>query len=124
MTDDVLERIRKQVESNPVILYMKGTPDFPMCGYSARAAQALKQCGVDFAYVNVLMDPEIFENLPRFANWPTFPQLYIDGELVGGCDITLELFEKGELQKMVREAVERHRARAGEAQGGGEGGRG
>ncbi len=123
MTDDVLERIRKQVESNPVILYMKGTPDFPMCGYSARAAQALKQCGVDFAYVNVLMDPEIFENLPRFANWPTFPQLYVDGELVGGCDITLELFEKGELQRMVREAVERHRARAGEAQDG-EGGRG
>jgi len=124
MTDDVLERIRKQVESNPVILYMKGTPDFPMCGYSARAAQALRQCGVDFAYVNVLMDPEIFENLPRFANWPTFPQLYIGGELVGGCDITLELFEKGELQKMVREAVERHRARAGEAQGGGEAGQG
>ncbi len=121
MTDDVLERIRKQVESNPVILYMKGTPDFPMCGYSARAAQALKQCGVDFAYVNVLMDPEIFENLPRFANWPTFPQLYIGGELVGGCDITLELFEKGELQKMVREAVERHRERAGQEDAGGEG---
>ncbi len=120
MTDDVLERIRKQVESNPVILYMKGTPEFPMCGYSARAAQALQQCGVEFAYVNVLMDPEIFENLPRFANWPTFPQLYINGELVGGCDITLELFEKGELQKMVREAVERHRAKTGEAETDGE----
>lgn len=102
---DPLQRIKDQVEGNPVILYMKGTPDFPQCGFSSRAAQALKACGVDFAYVNVLADPEIFESLPQFANWPTFPQLYINGELVGGCDITLELYQKGELQPMVQKAA-------------------
>lgn len=102
---DVLDRIREQVDSNPVIIYMKGTPQMPQCGFSMRAAEALKQCGQEFAYVNILMDPEIFQNLPRFADWPTFPQLYINGELVGGCDITLELAENGELQKMVDGAV-------------------
>ncbi len=104
---DVLERIKEQVESNPVIIFMKGTPQMPQCGFSARAAEALKQCGEEFAYVNVLMDPEIFQNLPRFANWPTFPQIYIDGELIGGCDITLEMLEKGELQTMVKEAAKK-----------------
>jgi len=102
---DVLERIRQQVEGNPIVLYMKGTPQFPQCGFSSRAAAALQECGVKFAYVNVLADPEIFENLPRYADWPTFPQLYINGELVGGCDITLELHESGELKKMVEEAA-------------------
>ena len=82
-----MSSIKEQVESNPVILYMKGTPQFPQCGFSSRTAAALQDCGVKFAYVNVLSDPEIFENLPRFADWPTFPQLYIDKELVGGCDI-------------------------------------
>jgi monothiol glutaredoxin len=101
---DVLDRIREQVEGNPIVLFMKGTPQFPMCGFSSRAAAALQDCGVPFAYVNVLQDPEIFENLPRYADWPTFPQLYIDGELVGGCDITLELHQKGELQEMVKQA--------------------
>ncbi len=103
---DVLDRIREQVEGNPVVLYMKGTPQFPMCGFSSRAAAALQDCGVPFAYVNVLQDAEIFENLPRYADWPTFPQLYIKGELVGGCDITLELQQNGELQKMVKQAAE------------------
>ena len=103
---DVLERIREQVEGNPVVIYMKGTPQFPMCGFSSRAAAALQDCGVPFAYVNVLQDAEIFENLPRYADWPTFPQLYIKGELIGGCDITLELHQNGELQKMVKAAVE------------------
>jgi monothiol glutaredoxin len=102
---DVLERIKEQVEGNPVVLYMKGTPQIPQCGFSSRAAEALKACGQEFAYVNVLADMEIFENLPRYADWPTFPQLYINGELVGGCDITLELFQKGELQTMVKDAV-------------------
>jgi monothiol glutaredoxin len=101
---DVLDRIKQQVEENDVIIYMKGTPQFPQCGFSSRAAEALMKCGEEFAYVNILQDPEIFENLPRFADWPTFPQLYIKGELVGGCDITLELFEQGELEKMVKEA--------------------
>lgn len=102
---DVLERIRQQVENNPIVIYMKGTPHFPMCGFSSRAAQALAATGVEFAYVNVLEDPEIFQNLPRFADWPTFPQIYIDGELIGGCDITLELYESGELVKMMEAAV-------------------
>ncbi|MDH5573303.1 MAG: Grx4 family monothiol glutaredoxin [Gammaproteobacteria bacterium] len=102
---DVMERIKQQVENNPVVIFMKGTPQMPQCGFSSRAAQALMSCGQEFAHVNVLMDPEIFENLPRYANWPTFPQIYIDGELIGGCDITLEMFQKGELQKAVKEAV-------------------
>lgn len=101
---DVLDRIKKQVDENPIVLYMKGTPQMPSCGFSSRTAQALQGCGVEFAYVNVLADPEVFENLPRFADWPTFPQVYINGELIGGCDITLELFQKGELQKMAKEA--------------------
>jgi len=103
---DVLDRIREQVEGNPVVIYMKGTPQFPMCGFSSRTAAALQDCGVPFAYVNVLQDPEIFENLPRYADWPTFPQVYIKGELVGGCDITLELHQNGELQKMMKQAAE------------------
>lgn len=102
---DVMDRIKEAVDSNPVVIFMKGSPQLPQCGFSSRAAAALGQCGEEFGYVNVLMDPEIFENLPRFANWPTFPQIYINGELIGGCDITLELYEKGELQKMVKDAV-------------------
>ncbi|HUR42002.1 MAG TPA: Grx4 family monothiol glutaredoxin [Verrucomicrobiae bacterium] len=102
---DTLERIKKQVTDNPVMLYMKGTPDFPQCGFSARTVQALKSCQVEFAFVNIFEDQEVYKALPKFANWPTFPQLYVKGELVGGCDITLELFQSGELQKMVKEAV-------------------
>lgn len=107
---DVLERIRQQVESTPVVIYMKGSPQFPMCGFSSRAAAAIQACGVEFGYVNVLEDPEIFENLPRFADWPTFPQIYVNGELVGGCDITLELHERGELKPMLEEAVKKAKA--------------
>lgn len=102
---DVLERIGKQVKDNPVVIYMKGTPQFPMCGFSSRTAQALASTGVEFSYVNVLDDQEIFQNLPRYADWPTFPQVYINGELVGGCDITLELHESGELQKMMKATI-------------------
>lgn len=98
---DVLDRIDEQVKGNAIMLYMKGTPQLPQCGFSSRAAEALMACGKEFGYVNVLADAEIFENLPRYANWPTFPQLYINGELVGGCDITLELYQSGELQKLV-----------------------
>lgn len=98
---DVMQRIKQQVESHPVVLFMKGTPNMPQCGFSSRTAQALQACGAEFAHVNVLADPEIFQNLPRYANWPTFPQLYINGELVGGCDITLELYRTGELQEML-----------------------
>ncbi|MGD8312092.1 MAG: Grx4 family monothiol glutaredoxin, partial [Gammaproteobacteria bacterium] len=99
---DVMERIDRAVKENPVIIFMKGSPQIPQCGYSSRAAQALSACGQEFSHINVLADPEIFENLPRYANWPTFPQVYINGELIGGCDITLELYRKGELQKMMQ----------------------
>lgn len=102
---DALERIKKQVSDNPVILYMKGSPDFPQCGFSARAVQALKACNVEFAYVNIFEDQDVYKALPKFANWPTFPQLYVKGELVGGCDIVLDLHQSGELQKMLKEAV-------------------
>ena len=100
-----LDRIRDQVTNNTVVLYMKGTPQFPQCGFSSRAAQVLQACGVqDFLAVNVLADPEIFENLKYYANWPTFPQLYVKGELVGGCDIMIEMYQKGEIQKLLEEA--------------------
>lgn len=102
---DVLERIKKQVTENPVMIYMKGTPEFPQCGFSARATQALNACGVDYAYVNIYEDEEVYRALPKYANWPTFPQLYVKGELVGGCDITLDLHQSGELEKMLKEAV-------------------
>jgi len=112
---DVLERIKGQVENNPIIIYMKGTPQFPQCGFSSRAAAALQDCGEKFAYVNVLADPEIFENLPRFADWPTFPQIYIDGELIGGCDITLEMHGSGELKKATAEAARKWPAEEAES---------
>lgn len=101
----VMERIQAEVESHPVVLFMKGTPAYPMCGFSARAVQALQAAGADQLYtVNVLEQPEIRANLPRYSNWPTFPQLFVHGELIGGCEITLELLESGELQRMVNEA--------------------
>jgi len=100
---DVLERIKTAVEGSPIVLFMKGTPQFPMCGFSSRTAQALKAVNADYMSVNVLEDPEIRANLPRYSNWPTFPQLFINGELIGGCDITLELYESGELERIVRD---------------------
>ena len=103
--EDVLERIKEQVENNPVVIYMKGTPENPRCGFSQRASQALAATGLPFSYVNVLEDPEIFENLPRYADWPTFPQIYVGGDLIGGCDITVELHQNGDLQKLVEDAV-------------------
>ncbi len=102
---DIIDRIREQVESNAVLIYMKGTPQMPQCGFSSRVSTALQQCGREFAYVNILADPEVHRNLPRFSNWPTFPQVFIKGKLVGGCDIVMELFENGELRKMVEEAT-------------------
>jgi len=104
---DVMERIKQAVDSHPIVIFMKGTPQMPMCGYSSRTAQALQACGVEFAHVNVLADPEIFANLPRFANWPTFPQVYVNGELIGGHDITVEMYQKGELKPLLEEAVKK-----------------
>ena len=101
----VMERIQAEVEGHPIVLFMKGTPAWPMCGFSARAVQALQAAGAASLHtVNVLEEPEIRANLPRYSNWPTFPQLFLHGELIGGCDITLELLESGELQRMVSEA--------------------
>ncbi len=104
-TVDAVSRIKDQIDSNPVIVYMKGTPQMPMCGFSARTIEVLKNCNREFAYVNIIADVEVHENLPRVSDWPTFPQLFIKGELVGGCDITCELAESGELQKMIDEAA-------------------
>ena len=98
---DVNERIKYYIVSNPIVLLMKGTPHMPMCGFSSRTSQALKDIGREFAYVNVILDSEIREALPAYSDWPTFPQLYVDGELVGGCDIVMELNESGELNRMV-----------------------
>ncbi|MDO4710322.1 monothiol glutaredoxin, Grx4 family [Lysobacteraceae bacterium NML95-0200] len=101
----VMERIKSEVESHPIVLFMKGTAQFPMCGFSSRAVQALKAAGAtELRTINVLEDPEVRANLPRYSNWPTFPQLFINGELIGGCDITLELLESGELARIVAEA--------------------
>ncbi len=102
----VMERIQAAVDGHPIVLFMKGTPEFPMCGFSSRTVQALREAGAERLHtINVLEDPEIRANLPRFSNWPTFPQLFIHGELIGGCDITLELHEAGELARIVAEAL-------------------
>ncbi len=100
---DINERIKEQLESNPVLVYMKGTPDFPQCGFSGQTVAALKAIGRPFSYVNIFDDPEIREGLKTYSNWPTFPQLYVDGELVGGCDIVVEMYHSGELQKLLTE---------------------
>lgn len=101
---DVIERIKRQIASHPVVLYMKGTPDFPMCGFSSQVSQALKACGAEFVYVNVLDDPEAREEIKRYSNWPTFPQLYVNGELVGGCDIIMDMYRSGELTRTLSSA--------------------
>ena len=101
----VLQRIQAEVEGHPIVLFMKGTPQFPMCGFSSRTVQALQAAGASRMHtINVLEEPEIRANLPRFSNWPTFPQLFVNGELIGGCDITLELAESGELERIIAEA--------------------
>ena len=103
--DEVIETIKEQIQENPILLYMKGSPNAPQCGFSAQTVQCLIACGERFAYVDVLSNPEIRATLPQFANWPTFPQLYLAGELAGGCDIVTETFESGELEPLVKEAA-------------------
>lgn len=100
---DVNERIEEQLKGHEVLLYMKGTPDFPQCGFSGQTVAALKAVGKPFAYVNILEDPEIREGLKAYSNWPTFPQLYVKGELVGGCDIIVEMYHSGELAGLLGE---------------------
>ena len=101
---DVVERIKSQLGSHPVLLFMKGTPDFPQCGFSATAVKALNAVGAKFDTVNIFEDPELREALKQYSNWPTYPQLYVKGELLGGCDIIVEMYKSGELQKVVSEA--------------------
>lgn len=100
-----IEKIQEQIATNPILLYMKGSPKLPGCGFSARTVQVLSACGQRFAYVDVLINPDIRSELPKFANWPTFPQLWVSGELIGGCDIVLEMFQHGELQPLIKETV-------------------
>lgn len=107
---DIIETIKEQIANNTILLYMKGSPNAPQCGFSARAAQAVMGCGEKFAYVDILQNPEIRANLPKYANWPTFPQLWVGGGLVGGSDIMLEMFEKGELQTLIKEAAAKAKA--------------
>lgn len=104
---DIIETIKEQISSNPVLLYMKGSPNAPQCGFSARASQALMACGEKFAYVDILQHPEIRASLPSYANWPTFPQLWVGGELVGGSDIIIEMQQNGELQPLIQAAVQK-----------------
>ncbi|NRB38794.1 MAG: Grx4 family monothiol glutaredoxin [Pseudomonadales bacterium] len=99
-----LDTIKEQIESNTVLLYMKGSPNQPQCGFSQRTSQAVMACGKRFAYVDILSNPDIRSELPAYANWPTFPQLWVKGELVGGCDIVCEMHEAGELQTLLDEA--------------------
>lgn len=101
---DVTERIKQHLSSAPAVLFMKGTPDFPQCGFSAQTAAALKACGAKFHHVNIFEDPELREALKKFSNWPTYPQLYVNGELVGGCDIALEMYKNGELKQLLQSA--------------------
>ena len=102
---DIKQQIEARLAENPIIIFMKGTPDFPQCGFSMQTAQALRSCAVEFGFVDVLAEPEMRANLPRYSNWPTFPQVFINGELVGGCDIVMDLYQKGELQKMTQKAT-------------------
>ncbi|MDN3609516.1 Grx4 family monothiol glutaredoxin [Vibrio ostreicida] len=104
---ETIDKIKQQLEENSILLYMKGSPKLPSCGFSSQASQALMSCGEKFAYVDILQNPDIRAELPIYAQWPTFPQLWIEGELIGGCDIIIEMFQKGELQSLVKEAAER-----------------
>jgi monothiol glutaredoxin len=103
MSNPAFEQIESDIKANPVVLYMKGTPVFPQCGFSARVVQILSHIGAPFKGVNVLEDAEIREGIKEYANWPTIPQLYVNGEFVGGCDIVMEMFQAGELQSMLKE---------------------
>ena len=104
---DILDTIKEQIEQNSIIIYMKGSPEQPQCGFSAQSTQMLMACGERFAYIDILANPEIRANLPKYSDWPTFPQLFVEGELVGGCDILTEMYENGELQTLISEASQR-----------------
>lgn len=102
---DTVDNIKQQISENTILLYMKGSPKLPSCGFSSQAAQALISCGEEFAYVDILQSPDIRAELPKYADWPTFPQLWVNGELIGGCDIIMEMYQQGELQELIKEAA-------------------
>ena len=102
---DTIEKIKQQIAENTILLYMKGSTKMPQCGFSSRAVQCIDACGVDFGYVDILVNPDIRQALPEYSDWPTFPQLYVKGELIGGSDIIAELYQQGELELLLREAV-------------------
>ena len=101
---EVVDRIKQHLSSQPVVLFMKGTPDFPQCGFSAQSVAALRHVGAQFHAVNIFEDLELRDELKRYSNWPTYPQLYVNGELIGGCDITMQMLQNGELQQLLDEA--------------------
>ncbi|BBC78631.1 glutaredoxin [Acetobacter orientalis] len=103
MSDTAKQLIQNEIDTNPVVLFMKGDADFPQCGFSARVVQILSHVGVPFKAINVLADPAIRQGIKDFSNWPTIPQLYIKGEFIGGCDIVMEMFQSGELQTLLKE---------------------
>lgn len=105
MDTETKDTIERTLGEHRILLFMKGTPDFPMCGFSAQTVAALRAVGADFGHVNILEQPELREALKTYANWPTYPQLYINGELIGGCDIAVEMYNSGELKKLVDEAM-------------------
>ena len=102
---ETLDKIKSQISENNILLYMKGSPKLPSCGFSSQASQALMQCAAPFAYVDILQNPDIRAELPKYADWPTFPQLWVDGELIGGCDIIMEMAQTGELKDVIEQSV-------------------
>jgi len=102
---ETLDKIKQQIADNNILLYMKGSPKMPQCGFSAQASQAIMACGQEFAYVDILSNQDIRSELPAYANWPTFPQLWVDGELIGGCDIIMEMYQQGELKPILDESA-------------------
>jgi monothiol glutaredoxin len=110
MADTVFDRIQSEIDGNPVFLYMKGTPMFPQCGFSARVVQILSHLGVPFSSANVLEEQELREGVKEYSQWPTIPQLYVKGEFVGGCDIVTEMFQSGELETLLAEKGVAHKA--------------
>ncbi|ARD22545.1 Glutaredoxin [Shewanella japonica] len=113
ITMETVDKIKQQISENPIILYMKGSPKLPSCGFSSQVAQVMINCGEQFAFVDILQHPDIRAELPKFANWPTFPQLWVEGELIGGCDIITEMYQKGELQPIIKETADKFRTEEG-----------
>ncbi len=101
---DIKDKIEQKLKEHKVVLFMKGSPDFPQCGFSAQTVAALRACGTEFVHTNILEDPELREGLKAYSNWPTYPQLYVNGELVGGCDIVVQMYNSGELQSLLQGA--------------------